>query len=263
MRLLLSLIGSLTLVLFSFLSDGKGLPPSFEKTPNGIIVHTDPLYTGVSQAVRLEVIAENIIRVTAAPQKEFSTAKSLVTVYAQNPKLVWEVVPAKEKVTLKAKSISAVAHLKTGAVSFYDAAGNKIISERQAKGRSIRPTIFEGRRSYSMEQTFETSADDAYYGLGQHQDDVFNYKGQQVTLFQNNTEVAIPFLISAKNYGILWDNYSLTKVGDTRPFHLLSSLRLFSKDGEEGWLTASYCNDKKHPEQVTVQQQRLLLTTSM
>src|SRR6202042_15994 len=96
--------------------------------------------------------------------------------------------------------------------------------------------------------TFETSHGDALYGLGQHQDDVYNYKNRQVTLFQNNTEVAIPFLISNKNYGILWDNYSLTTVGDIRPFQPLSSLRLFSKQNQEGWLTASYFNDKNNLE---------------
>ena len=77
-----------------------------------------------------------------------------------------------------------------------------------------------------------------------------NYRGQQVTFFQNNTEVAIPFLVSAKNYGILWDNYSLTKAGDVRPLHPLSSLQLFSKKGEPGWLTASYANDKRKPQEI-------------
>ena len=77
-----------------------------------------------------------------------------------------------------------------------------------------------------------------------------NYKGQQVTFFQNNTDVAVPFLVSAKNYGILWDNYSLTKAGDVRPTHSLSSLQLFSKKGEPGWLTASYANDKHKPQEI-------------
>ena len=35
-------------------------------------------------------------------------------------------------------------------------------------------------------------------GSGQHQDGVLNYSGQQVTFFQNNTEVAIPFLSPVK-----------------------------------------------------------------
>src|SRR3954470_24692169 len=67
-------------------------------------------------------------------------------------------------------------------------------------------------------------------------------------MFQNNTEVAVPFLISNKNYGILWDNYSISKIGDARDFMPLSSLQLYSKKGELGWLTASYSNDRKKPD---------------
>src|SRR6185312_3064778 len=92
-----------------------------------------------------------------------------------------------------------------------------------------------------------------FYGLGQHQDGLVNYKGHQVNLFQNNTEVAIPFLVSSRNYGILWDNYSLTTVGDIRPLHPLSDLQLFSKQGEAGWLTASYANDKSKPQEVVTE----------
>jgi alpha-D-xyloside xylohydrolase len=77
-----------------------------------------------------------------------------------------------------------------------------------------------------------------------------NYRGQQVTFFQNNTEVAIPFLISSKNYGILWDNYSLTRAGDIRPLHQLSAMQLFSKKDEPGWFTASYANDKNKAQEL-------------
>ena len=253
MRPYLTLIVSLTLLFSCFFARAEGEPSSFEKTPYGIIVYTDPLYTGVSQAVRLEVVNDRIIRVTAAPGRAFSNTPSLVTVYKRDPKQTWEVVPARETVTLKTKALSAVAHLKTGSVDFYDAAGQRLVGEKLAKGRSIEPAIFEGKRSYNLVQSFQTARDEAFYGLGQHQDDVFNYQGQQVTLFQNNTEVAIPFLMSSRNYGILWDNYSLTKVGDIRPFLPLSALRLFSKEGKEGWLTATYSNDKKAPAQVAVQ----------
>jgi alpha-D-xyloside xylohydrolase len=80
-----------------------------------------------------------------------------------------------------------------------------------------------------------------------------NYKGYQVQLFQNNTEVAVPFLLSKKNYGILWDNYSVTQVGDVRPYQPLHALKIFSKTGEQGWLTASYSNDKANPSTIATQ----------
>ena len=53
--------------------------------------------------------------------------------------------------------------------------------------------VFDGQPLYHINQTFQTTDDDAWYGLGQHQSDVYNYRNHQVYLFQNNTEVAVPF----------------------------------------------------------------------
>lgn len=227
--------------------------PGYKKTSDGVIVFTDPFFTGTSNAVKLEVVSENIIRVTAAPGGAIAAAQSLVTVYTRKADLVWKVVSSKETVTLKTKKLSAIVDLKTGAVSFRDNNGKRILIEKPTGGRNFQSAIFDGRRSYQLTQTFQTTEDDAWYGLGQHQDGIMNYKGQQVTFFQNNTEVAIPFLISSKNYGILWDNYSLTKAGDTRPFHPLSAMQLFSKNNEPGWLTASYSNDKHTPGETVIE----------
>ena len=225
-------------------------PLSYIKEKDGVTVFTDPLITGKSNTVKLEVVADNIIRVIAAPGKEIPVKKSLVTVYTQKTDLVWDVTSSTESLTLKTRKLIATVNLKTGVVDFRDIQGRKILGEKQVGGRSFQPVVFDGKRQYNIVQTFQSTSDDAWYGLGQHQDGVFNYKGQQVNFFQNNTEVAVPFLISNKNYGILWDNYSLTTAGDIRPFHQLSSLKLFSKKGEPGWLNASYANDKNKPGQV-------------
>ena len=227
--------------------------PFYVQTNDGIIVYTDPLFTGTTNAIKLEVVADNIIRVIAASGKEIATTQSLITVYSKRGDLFWTVFPEKELVTLQTKSLIARVDQKTGAVSFFDKKGKKILAEKTPEGRVGKATVYEGKSCTKLSQTFQSTEDDAWYGLGQHQSGVMNYKGQQVTFFQNNTEVAIPFLVSNKNYGILWDNYSLTTAGDIRPFHPLSSFQLFSKKGEEGWLTASYANDKSNPNAVVIE----------
>jgi alpha-D-xyloside xylohydrolase len=247
MRLQLLLFSFLNFCVLNVLLAG---PPSYIQTKDGVIIYTDPLFTGTSNAVKLEVIADNIIRVVAAPEKQIVPKQSLITVYSKRNDLKWDVIPSKDSLTLKTKALTAIVNLKSGFVCFLDAHGKKILSEKPIRGRSFQPAVFDGKRYYNVTQTFQSTCDDAWYGLGQHQDGVINYRGQQVSFFQNNTEVAIPFLVSSKNYGILWDNYSLTKVGDVRPLHPLSSLQLFSKKGESGWLTASYSNDKFKPEVV-------------
>ncbi|RXK86018.1 TIM-barrel domain-containing protein [Filimonas effusa] len=230
-------------MLFSVYHILLAAPPSYTQLKDGVIVFTDPAYTGTSGAVKLEVISEKIIRVTAAPGKDITPVTSLITVYHKNPGINWELTPVGEdSLKLKTTALTATVSLKTGAVSFYDRNGEKIVAEKAAGNRLFKPVIFDGKQYHSIIQSFQTTPAEAWYGLGQHQDGIINYKGQQVTFFQNNTEVAIPFLVSSKGYGILWDNYSLSAAGDVRPAQPLSALQLFAKTGEEGWLTASYFN---------------------
>jgi len=244
----------LNLLTFLLLNNLLAAPPAYYiKLPDGVMIFTDTLNTGTPHAVKLEVIADNIIRVIAAPGKEIAPANSLVTVYQKRPGLTWDIIPSKENLVLKTKKLIATVNRKTGAVTFTDLSGKKILAEKQSPGRNFQPAVFDGKRYYTLTQTFQTTDGDAWYGLGQHQDGIMNYRGQQVTFFQNNTEVAVPFLISNKNYGILWDNYSLTRAGDIRPLHPLSSLQLFSKKGEQGWLTATYANDRHKPQEVSIE----------
>lgn len=221
----------------------------YQVEENGIIVYPDPDFSGNTRAIRLQVISDKIIRVIASPEKKFPDIKSLISVY-QDVRRKFTVIKKAGTLILKTPSVVATILLSTGAISFADKLGKPVLMERQYNGRLFSPSVFNGQHSNAISQTFETTADDAYYGLGQHQSDQFNYKGQQVFLFQNNTEVAIPFLVSSKNYGILWDNYSITTVGDARQFMPLSTLALYSKEGNNGWLTASYYNDKTRPGEI-------------
>lgn len=226
---------------------------SFLKTNDGVIIYPNEDFSGHARAVRLQVVSENIIRVLASPDREFALPKSLIVIY-NNPSLPkWELIEnGKDSVILKTSRLSAVAHLTTGNIVFYDAQGRLILGEKKT-GRHLEETVFEGERTYSIKQVFETTPDDALYGLGQHQDGLMNQKGYQVFLFQNNTEVAVPFTISRKNYGLLWDNNSITRAGDTRDYKKISSLQLFSKDDQAGWLTATYANDRTQPGRVLLQ----------
>ena len=92
----------LRLLLLSFLcafafNDLLAGPPSYIQTKDGIIVFTDPAFTGTSHAVKLEVVADNIIRVIAAPGKEILSAQSLVTVYTKRTDLTWKLISSGDK----------------------------------------------------------------------------------------------------------------------------------------------------------------------
>jgi alpha-D-xyloside xylohydrolase len=225
------------------------MPPDtrYKIVEDGVLIYPDQRLSSQIKWVKLQVINDKIMRVIVSPLDEASSSKSLVVVYpAQQTK--WNTNATDSSLTVTTSSLHATADLFTGTVSFRDAKGNILLAEKKVNGREISPVVWEGESMYRLRQAFDVSADDAFYGLGQHQEDAFNYKDQQVTLFQNNTQVAVPFMVSLKNYGILWDNYSYSKAGDTRAFLPLSALRLFDKKGTQGWLTASYRNDRDKQE---------------
>ncbi len=219
---------------------------------DGMVVYPLSEAAGGAKAVQLKVMASNIIRVTASPFTEIEARYSL-TVIAQPQTSGFKVEEKYGEIRLSTGKVSATVNEATGAVSFADSAGKPLLAERDGSGRMLEPVMYDGHSLYATKQIFETGSDDAFYGLGQHQEDAMNYRGKQVVFYQNNTEVAVPFLVSSKNYGILWDDYSYSLAGDIRPFQPLSVLQLFDKKGNHGWLTASYANDRTRPAETAME----------
>ena len=188
-------------------------------------------------AVRVEAVAPGILRVSADPDGDFQRSASLMRADAG-------VAPALavdrqgDTVRVRSPGISAEIEGKTGRVRFFDAAGKPLLSEST---RSFQPLQVEGKPYYSLRQRFESPADEAFYGTGLHQQGWMNLKGKDVELLQHNIDKAIPYLVSSRHYGILWDNNAITRYGDPRGLQPLpQSLDLFDANGAPGALTARY-----------------------
>lgn len=248
-----------TLLLFITTLSAHTIPPGdYSKVEDGIIVHVKRKMQNGVCLVRLQAITDHIIRVTASPVDSFTNVPSLITLAKKKTPVKWNVKEDKEQVTLITPALSAIISLVTGEISFTDHTGAPILAEPKEGGKYFTPFTEEGQPTWRLSQQFQGTPDEAFYGLGQHQNGIMNHKGQQVELLQNNTEIAIPFLVSSKNYGILWDNYSITKAGETRDFEPLSTLKLYAADGSQGWLTATYAK-KSDPQQVIVERPESIL----
>jgi alpha-D-xyloside xylohydrolase len=212
--------------------------PIIEKFEKGIIVRPSDA-DGNVKTVKLEVITDKIIQVVATAEDSFAMSKSLMIV-PQDTNPTWELTQDKNIATLKTASLKAEISLETGEVIFKDTAGNVLLRERESGGKSITATTVDNAQAYQISQVFESPANEAFYGLGGHQNGQINYKGEDVELIQHNIVDVIPFLYSSKNYGLLWDNYSISYFGDSRQYQPLSSLQLFDKNGNSGGLSAEY-----------------------
>jgi alpha-D-xyloside xylohydrolase len=228
------LLLAITLVIFASCSS-----KSWEKTPNGVLIHPKKLENS-AKSIRLELVNDQIIRVVASPTDQFSTAKSLCVVDQTGAPVAFEAVEQNDSLILTAAKVKAAVSLSTGAVVFYGENGKRLLQERATGSKTFTPITVEGTSGYSFSQIFESPDDEAFYGLGQHQSDEFNYKGRNEILFQYNTKVSVPFVVSNKNYGLLWDNYSVTKFGDPRDYSEMDVFKLYNAKGEEGGLSGLY-----------------------
>ncbi|MCJ7448417.1 MAG: DUF5110 domain-containing protein [Bacteroidales bacterium] len=212
----------------------------WEKTKDGVIIHLKDKTGNGTRMLKLEPVSDQIIHVMASPAAGLSKEKSLCVIDNAPSGIKFDVTGSDDTVILATSKIKAVILLPEGQIVFKDKSNNILLREPEGGGKTFSPVSVEGADGYSMRQVFESPDDEAIYGLGQHQSDEFNYKGLNESLFQYNTKVSVPFLVSNKNYGILWDNYSLTKFGDPRDYSQISLFRLYDKNGEEGGLTATY-----------------------
>ena len=208
---------------------------NYKKLDNGVLINLSK--SADCASIKLEVLSDRIIHVVASPVFTDLSPASLMLSNEKLKPVKWSLSQKQDDIFLNTASLIVQVSLQTGSIIFKDISGKNILLNGR---KSLTPVSYHGESSYLIKQVFQVTPNEAFYGLGQHQNSLMNYRDKQVELLQNNTEVAVPFLLSSNNYGILWDNYSITKVGDVRDYLPLSSLKLISKDGNIGWLTATY-----------------------
>ena len=82
----------------------------------------------------------------------------------------------------------------------------------QEATRKLTPVKVNGEDTYRAESFINIyGSREGLYGLGQHQAGVWNYRGESVDISQDNTNIAVPLLVSSNGYGIFWNNDSRSR----------------------------------------------------
>jgi alpha-D-xyloside xylohydrolase len=79
------------------------------------------------------------------------------------------------------------------------------------------PHAVNGEKTFRVGASFAAAPDEHFYGLGQNQEGIFDLRGRTIDCRHNydapaGETVCVPFLVSSKGYGIVWDNPSATTV---------------------------------------------------
>ncbi len=204
-----------------------------------IVRLSSPVEGGPSQ-IRPQVMGEKIIRVSATPDKKFNDRRSLVVLPEQKGAL-YSMDFADGVVSVATSEVKVSVDVATGKLSFCDESGRELLASGDGGSISFTPTEVEGKKAYSTRVVFDSPEREAFYGLGQQQTGEFNHKGLNEELYQYNTKISIPFVVSSRGYGLLFDAYSLSRWGNPEPYRQLGEVfRLYDADGREGALTGTY-----------------------
>jgi alpha-D-xyloside xylohydrolase len=92
--------------------------------------------------------------------------------------------------------------------------GGELLSESREHFWLPGSRVFLGNRSgaYEIHQQFAAYPNEKLFGLGQRTHGRLNIKGLSLDLIQRNAEVNIPFVLSDRGYGLLWNNPATGRV---------------------------------------------------
>ena len=105
-----------------------------------------------------------------------------------------------------------------GRISFYNQRG-ELLTEEYNRDRNrinrycvpLRVVARElkcrqGGTDYELTARFEAFDDEKIFGMGQYQEKHLNKKGAVLELAHRNSQASVPFMVSSRGYGFLWNN---------------------------------------------------------
>ncbi|MGD0903065.1 MAG: TIM-barrel domain-containing protein [Terracidiphilus sp.] len=205
-------------------------PAEFEKQTDGIILQLPDGFLNV------QVLSDSVVRVAFSKDQSFFGKKTIDVIDHPPSSTGWKLSTTSKALLLSTSKLTVSVDRVTGTVKFLDAQGKTILAEA-AGGRFMQPAQVQGEDTFHVRQQWLPNAGESLYGLGQHQFGIVDIKGTDLDLWQRNTTVIVPFLVSSDGYGILWDNTSYSRFGDLREFSVIPAENLFDKDGRQGGLT--------------------------
>jgi len=166
-------------------------------------------FTLKSGLLKLQVCSDSIIRVLYSPTSAFPTRPDYVVIKKSWGPVQWEMQSGDDAVTLVTTLLKVTVQRKDSSVTFAGLAGNKLFQQTEL---TMTPTVVNGENTYYAELYSRLwGSYEAFYGLGQHQAGVWNYRGEAVDISQDNTNISIPFFLSTNGYGIFWNNTSRSR----------------------------------------------------
>lgn len=184
------------------------------------------------------------VRVRYSLRAELSARPSLVVVARPDENVPFSVHETARSLLFSTAQLSIEVDKATLALTYRDSTGRTLTREPARGGKTLTPvdvelSVFDAsgetqtvqsvdgirvraqnvrkridRQAYHTKLEFEWAEGEALYGLGSHEEGMFNLRGQHQHLYQQNMKAVVPVLVSTHGYGILLDSCSLMTFHD-------------------------------------------------
>jgi alpha-D-xyloside xylohydrolase len=185
-------------------TDAAPKPITVEQDAAGAVLHNG------DETLHLSVCGPGLIHVVAGPgdPKSASPAEPWL-LHPDSCKGAQFDFSKTEKAAIVATSqLTVDINLKDGSLIFKDHAGKTLLAENGDSPRRYVADVINGEKVYHVKDRFSPMATEGLYGLGQYQNGVFNYRGTVLEMAQNNSNIAVPLMLSNRGYGLFWNTAS-------------------------------------------------------
>jgi len=192
---------------------------SVQQQPDGALFQLQRGY------LRFRVCTDSVVRVIYSLEATMPEHTDFLIVKTEWPHTAFSLDTANPKsVTLSTAKLKIVINREDSVVQFFEVGGKLLTLEIT---RTLTPVEVNGEKTLHPERfTDMWATQEAFYGLGQHQAGVWNYRGEAVDLSQDNTNISVPLLLSSNGYGIFWNNGSRSRFNNrfVHAFYLSSEV---------------------------------------
>lgn len=179
---------------------------AMQKQPDGVIL------TMTTGTLRIKVCADSVLRITYSPTANIPDKDQFAVIKTAWPTPQFQLTDTGQQIKLSTSQLSATITKQDGFITYADSTGRQLLLDQS---KTLTPTVVNGEHTYRAENFFNIyGSQEALYGLGQYQSGVWNYRGSAVDLWQDNSNIAVPFLVSSKGYAIYWNNNSRSRVNN-------------------------------------------------
>ena len=159
----------------------------------------------------VEFYTPSIVRILSLPVGDTLVTKRMIVDDALQTVKTIGVRSTKQYHCFKSPQLEVRFYKEKGAFSFYDRGKKEVVlREKEYDARIFTASNAGGEECLAIQQQFISADEEGFYGLGQYQNGLMNYRNHEVILLQSNTDIVNPLLLSTEGYGLLWDNYSST-----------------------------------------------------